>query len=141
MMCTNQHSCCAPCMTELLKTNKSINCPHCSQPVNRKFVTKNRLLLTIYALVESFKKQVMRLQAEIESLRKTSNSSDTRASLLSKNPKLVKSFIFSHINQPNRERELNESLFDEAPTYRSLTWVGPEKRRESLMAYAEREKI
>ena len=65
MMCTNQHSCCAPCMAELIKNGKAMNCPHCNQPINRKNVTKNRLLLSIYALVDSFKKQVMRLQAEI----------------------------------------------------------------------------
>ena len=140
MMCMNQHSCCAPCMVELFKNGKAINCPQCNQPLNKKTATKNRLLVTIYSLVESFKKQILRLQDELESLKKTSLSIDTRPSLSSKNPKLVKSFIFSQqCNQNNRV--LNESIFDEAPTYRSLTWIGPEKRRENLMAYAERERI
>lgn len=60
MMCMNQHSCCAPCMQELLKNdaNKQVTCPHCNAPIVKKTVTKNRLLMTIYDLVRAFKKQV-----------------------------------------------------------------------------------
>jgi len=62
-MCINQHSCCAPCMQELLKKDsvKQINCPHCHLPINKKTVTKNRLLLLIYEIVDAFKSQISML--------------------------------------------------------------------------------
>ena len=55
MMCMNQHSCCAPCLQELLKndTNKQVTCPHCNAPIIKKAVAKNRLLLTIYDIVNT----------------------------------------------------------------------------------------
>lgn len=65
MMCMNQHSCCSPCMNELLKSNKNFNCPQCQQPLNRKAVGKNRFLITIYQLVDAFHKQITQLQTQI----------------------------------------------------------------------------
>ena len=63
MMCMNQHSCCAPCLQELLKndSSKQVACPHCGSPVIRKAVTKNRLLLTIFDPVKEYKKRVTQL--------------------------------------------------------------------------------
>lgn len=63
MMCMNQHSCCMPCLQELLKNdaNKQVLCPHCNAPIIKKAVTKNRLLMTIYDLVKAFKKRVSEL--------------------------------------------------------------------------------
>ena len=67
MMCMNQHSCCAPCLRELLKNdaNKQTTCPHCSAPVVKKAVTKNRLLIAIYDIVQIFKKHVSSLEDEL----------------------------------------------------------------------------
>jgi DNA-directed RNA polymerase subunit RPC12/RpoP len=58
IMCMNEHSCCAPCLQELLKTegNKPLACPHCQQPVNKKLITKNRHLMTIFELITAYKK-------------------------------------------------------------------------------------
>lgn len=66
MMCMNQHSCCAPCLQELLKndTSKQVTCPHCSAPIVKKAVTKNRLLLTIYDIVKEYKKKLTDLENE-----------------------------------------------------------------------------
>jgi len=103
IMCMNQHSCCAPCMQELLKTDssKSLTCPHCNQPIIRKSVTKNRLLMTTYEVINAFKSYIATLQSELESLRKLT-SIDSKVSLLSKNPKLVSSFIL----KPDRSSKI-----------------------------------
>lgn len=95
IMCMNQHSCCAPCMQELLKNdNGKLSCPHCNQPIVKKSVTKNRLLVTIYELIAAFKRHVASLEEELQ-LAKKVTLLDPKASLLSKNPKLVNSFILS----------------------------------------------
>lgn len=94
MMCMNQHSCCAPCLQSLLKNdaNKQILCPHCSAPIVKKAVAKNRLLMTIYDIIRVYKKYVCELEDELESLKKV-NTLDVKASLLSKNPRMASSFI------------------------------------------------
>ena len=121
-MCINQHSCCAPCLAQLLKNdaNKHVNCPHCSQPVNKKSVVKNRYLITIYELIEAYKNYVKDMQAELESLRKLT-SITPKASLLNKQVKMVNSFILMEKSDKN----IREStLFDDFPTSKSQTWVG-----------------
>ena len=123
MMCINQHSCCAPCMQELLKNDasKQISCPHCNQPLNKKSVTKNRYLITIIQLITAYNKYVGQLQNQLETLRKASTV-DPRASLLTKHSKLVNSFILTSDRQ---DKILKEStLFDDIPTSRSQTWIG-----------------
>lgn len=94
MMCMNQHSCCAPCLQELLKNDAKaqLSCPHCNAPIVRKAVAKNRLLITIYDLVNAYKKLVIQLEDELESLKKVSQI-DMKTSLLSRNPRMVNSFI------------------------------------------------
>ena len=94
VMCANQHSCCAPCWQELLRNEggKQLNCPHCSQPLNRKNTNKNRYLITIFELIQAYNKYVAELQNELETLRKQQQH-NPRASLLNKNPKMVNSFI------------------------------------------------
>jgi hypothetical protein len=81
-------------MQQLLKNdaNKQPSCPHCSQPLNKKAVSKNRYLITIYELIDAYKKYVQDLQTELESLRKLT-SIDTKASYLAKQAKMVNSFI------------------------------------------------
>jgi DNA-directed RNA polymerase subunit RPC12/RpoP len=141
MMCMNQHSCCAPCMQELLKgdAKTQVTCPHCSAPIIKKSVTKNRLLITIYELIKSYKKYVVELEDEVESLKRNSKS-DMKMSLLSRNPKMVNSFI-SGLGDHTKLLG-GSTLFDDCPTSKSHTWIGTsEKRRENILAYAEREKI
>lgn len=121
-MCINQHSCCAPCLQQLLKNDvsKQVNCPHCNQPVNKKSVVKNRYLITIYELIDAYKNYVKDMQAELESLRKLT-SITPKASLLNKQVKMVNSFILMEKSDKN----IREStLFDDFPTSKSQTWVG-----------------
>jgi hypothetical protein len=63
VMCINQHSCCAPCMQELLRVepSKQLACPHCNQPINRKVTAKNRHLLTIFQIVQAFARHLHQL--------------------------------------------------------------------------------
>lgn len=134
MMCMNQHSCCGPCIQELLKNDggKQVTCPHCNAPIMKKTVTKNRLLLTIFEIVKTYKKYVIDLEDELESLKKLS-SIGMKNSLLSKNPKMVNSFI-SGLEIPNKIAR-DSTIFSDYPT--SKSWVGSsEKRRENLLAYA-----
>jgi predicted amidophosphoribosyltransferase len=123
MMCMNQHSCCAPCLQELLKNDskQQVFCPHCNAPVIKKAVTKNRLLLTIYELVAAYKKYTIELEEEVESLKKV-NSFDMKTSLLSRNPKMVNSFI-QGIEQQNKLLR-DSTLFDDFPTIKSQIWAG-----------------
>lgn len=121
-MCINQHSCCAPCLQQLLKNDasKQVSCPHCNQPVNKKTVVKNRYLITIYELIDAYKNYVKDMQAELESLRKLT-SITPKASLLNKQVKMVNSFILME----KSEKNIREStLFDDFPTSKSQTWVG-----------------
>ena len=63
MMCMNQHTCCGPCMQELIKVepSKQIACPHCNQPINRRHIVKNRHLMTIFEIVHAFTRQIKQL--------------------------------------------------------------------------------
>ena len=81
-------------MAELLKndTKALLTCPHCNAPVVRKAVCKNRLLITIFELVKAYKKCVIELEDEVESMKKMSTI-DMKTSLLSRNPRMVNSFI------------------------------------------------
>lgn len=47
-------------MQELLKNdgNKQLACPQCQQPINKKAVTKNRHLITIFEVILAYKKYV-----------------------------------------------------------------------------------
>ena len=139
VMCTNMHTCCGPCLKEVLKQDLSkAYCPYCNAPAIRKTMTKNRYLMTIFELVEAFKRHVKELHQEAETS-KRHVSFDTKASLLSKNPKLVSSLIFAQEGNCNNKMLGDSLLFDELPipTSRSHTWVGvPEKRRNAVLAYA-----
>jgi len=65
------------------------------------------------------------------------NSLDVKASLLSKNPKMASSFILGVENANYLLRD--STMLEEFPMSKSSTWVGcSEKRRENLLAYAER---
>lgn len=76
MMCMNQHNCCTPCMQELLKADAKtqVTCPHCNAPVIRKSVAKNRQLIVIYEIVQAYKKYVINLEDQLETLKKNSSS-------------------------------------------------------------------
>jgi hypothetical protein len=87
-------------MQELLKNegNKQLSCPHCQQPVNKKLVTKNRHLMTIFEIILAYKKYVASIEDELDLMRRMSNISnvDMKGSLISKNPKMVRSFIMNN---------------------------------------------
>ena len=65
------------------------------------------------------------------------NSLDVKASLLSKNPRMASSFILGLENANFMLRD--STMLEEFTMSKSTTWVGSsEKRRENLLAYAER---
>jgi hypothetical protein len=54
-------------MQELLKNEgtKQLSCPHCQQPINKKLVTKNRHLMTIFEIIAAYKKYATTLEDEL----------------------------------------------------------------------------
>ena len=57
----------------------------------------------------------------MESMKKMSTI-DMKTSLLSRNPRMVNSFILG-LENPNKLLR-DSTLFDDAPTFKSHTWIG-----------------
>lgn len=142
MMCINQHTCCAPCMQQLLRVDscKPVSCPHCNLPINRKLIVKDRHLIVIYELINAYKRYVAQLKEQFSKCKKITSSLDLRHSLSSRQPHLASSFILP-TNQ--KDQFLQQStIFEDCPTSRSQTWIGAtERRRDLLLAYSQRQKI